>query len=129
MKRAYLAISYSDRSKFDSVINQLKTYFHSINVELLVFVDEYNFEPNQEKEMMETAFREIDKSDLLIAELSHKSIGAGIEIGYAFSKGKQIYYLRKKGAEYSFTAAGCSDFIIEYENEFQLIEKLEKLFS
>jgi len=129
MKRAYLAISYSDRSKFDLLISHLETYFHSINVELLVFVDEYNFEPNQEKEMMETAFREIDKSDFLIAELSHKSIGAGIEIGYAFSKGKQIYYLRGKGAEYSFTAAGCSDFIIEYENEFQLIEKLEKLFS
>ena len=124
-----MAISYSDRNKFDSEINILKTFFLQKNINLFVFVDEYNFESNQEKEMMETAFREIDKSDFLMAELSNKSIGAGIEMGYAISKGIKIYYIRKKGAEYSSTAAGCSDLIIEYENEIQLIEKLEKLLT
>ncbi len=74
--------------------------------------------------MMTTAFKAIDNSDFLIAELTHKSIGVGIEVGYAFSSNKPIIYVRQKGAEYSTTSAGCSRFIIEYENEKNLTEKV-----
>ena len=125
MKKAYLAISYSNRKLFDIEIDCLKSLFSEYKIELLVFVDKYNFNPNQETEMMKTAFKEIDSSDFLIAELTTKSIGVGIEIGYSFAKKKPIIYLRKIGSEYSTTASGSSDFIIEYENEFDLIEKME----
>ncbi len=76
--------------------------------------------------MMKIAFEEIDSADFLIAELSTKSIGVGIEIGYAFAKNKPIFYLRKKGTEYSTTAAGCSNFVIVYEDELDLIERVEE---
>ena len=76
--------------------------------------------------MMATAFKEIDNSDFLIAELTHKSIGVGIEIGYAFATKKPIIYVRQKGAEYSTTTAGCSVFVIEYENETDLVEKISQ---
>lgn len=84
-------------------------------------MDKYNFKPNQEKEMMKVAFEEIDSSDFLIAELTTKSIGVGIEIGYAFAKKKPIFYLRKKDSEYSTTASGCSVSVFEYENEIDLV--------
>ena len=127
MKKAYLAISYSNRKLFNKEVNRLKTFFKSKNIELLVFVDKYNFKPNQEKEMMQTAFQEIDNCDYLIAELTTKSIGVGIEIGYAFAQNIPIIYLYKIGADYSTTAAGSANHSISYNNEIDLIKKLHNL--
>jgi len=127
MEKAYFAISYSNRKRFDKEIESLKILFNKNDVELLVFVDKYNFKANQEKEMMKVAFEEIDSSDFLIAELTTKSIGVGIEIGYAYAKNKPIIYLRKKDSEYSTTASGCSNYVIEYETEFDLYNMMEKL--
>ncbi len=130
MKKGYLAISYSNRKKFDKEVNNLLSLFSENKMKLLVFVDKYNFQSNQEKEMMKVAFKEIDSSDFLIAELTTKSIGVGIEIGYAFTKKIPIFYLRKRASEYSTTAAGCSKYIIEYDDEIDLVEKMkQKLFS
>ena len=119
MKKAYLAISYSNRKLFNKEVNSLKNYLLTKNIELLVFVDKYNFAPNQEQEMMQTAFKEIDECDFLIAELTTKSIGVGIEIGYAFSQKKILIYLYKHNAEYSTTAAGTANYIIKYETSYQ----------
>ncbi len=127
MKKAYFAISYSNRKQFDKEVDSLQNLFNKNNIELFVFVDKYDFNANQEKEMMKVAFEEIDSSDFLIAELTTKSIGVGIEIGYAFAKEKPIFYLRKKDSEYSTTASGCSIYAIDYENELDLCNVMEKL--
>ena len=129
MKKAYLAISYSNRKLFDKEVKSLIEICKKNNIELLSFVDKYNFKEDEEKEMMKTAFLEINKSDFLIAELTTKSIGVGIEIGYARAKKKPIIYLRKKNSEYSTTASGSSNFNIEYENENDLIELMKNLLK
>jgi len=129
MKKGYLAISYSNRPLFDNEIESLKKLFKNNDLELLVFVDKYNFKANQEKEMMKTAFDEIDNSDFLIAELTTKSIGVGIEIGYAFAKKMPIIYLHKNNAVYSTTASGSSTYNVEYGNEFDLYKSMEKLLA
>ncbi len=126
MKKAYFAISYVNRKLFDKEVKGLLNLFQKNNIELLVFVDNYTFKEDQEKEMMKTAFEEIDSSDFLIAELTTKSIGVGIEIGYAYAKNKSIFYLYRKGSEYSTTASGCSNTIIAYENEQDLVKIMEK---
>ena len=127
MKRGYLAISYANRKLYDKEIDCLKNLFTKNNIELLVFVDKYNFKVNQEKEMMKTAFDEIDNCDFIIAELTTKSIGVGIEIGYAFAKNIPIIYLRNINAEYSTTAAGTSAYSLEYKNDIDLKISMEKL--
>ena len=127
MKKGYLAISYSYRKHFDKEIECLKKLFNKNNIELLVFVDKYDFKTYQEKKMMSTAFNEIDNADFLVAELTTKSIGVGIEIGYAFAKEIPIIYLRKKNAEYSTTASGSSTYTLEYESVIDLSELIEKL--
>ena len=129
MKKAYFAISYSNRNQFDIEVDSLKKLFTKYNIELLVFVDIYDFKPTEEKEMMQTAFEEIDSSDILIAELTTKSIGVGIEMGYAVAKNKPVFYLRKTTAEYSTTAAGSSEFSIKYNNEIDLVKKMEELLN
>lgn len=125
MKKAYLAISYSNRKLFDNEVNCLIKVCKNNKVKLLSFVDKYNFKENEENEMMKTAFREIDESDFLIAELTTKSIGVGIEIGYAYAKQKPIIYLRKKNSEYSTTAFGSSTYSIEYETKENLAELIQ----
>ena len=127
MKKAYLAISYSKRKNFDKEITALKNYLLRKEIDLLVFVDNYNFKPNEEQLMMQTAFTEIDSCDLLIAELTTKSIGVGIEIGYAFAKKIPIIYLYKEYATYSTTAAGSSSYIVKYKDEFDLIDRLSSI--
>ncbi len=129
MKKAYFAISYSNRYLFDKEIDIIQELFLKNNIELLVFVDKYKFSPNQEKEMMKVAFEEIDNSDFLVAELTTKSIGVGIEIGYAFAKNKPIFYLRKKDSEYSTTVSGCSTAIISYRDEFDLKETIGEILK
>jgi nucleoside 2-deoxyribosyltransferase len=129
MKKAYLAISYSNRKLFNKEVSSLIELCKMNDVELLSFVDKYNFKENEEKEMMKTAFLEIDKSDFLIAELTTKSIGVGIEIGYARAKGKPIIYLRKKNSEYSTTASGSSTYSIEYENEKDLMGLMKTILK
>lgn len=126
MKKGYFAISFADKGKFKTTIDYLIKQLAKIDVELLVFVDKYHFKPSQEKEMMATAFTEIDVSDFLIAELTHKSIGVGIEVGYAFSNKKPVIYVRQKKAKLSSTTAGCSDSIIEYDDENDLLIKVVK---
>ena len=129
MKTAYFGISKSNRVNFDKEINQLKKCLAKYSIELLVFVDKYEFTPNQEKEMMSIAFEEIDNSSFLIVELSKKAIGVGIEVGYAFAKQKPIIYIKQKNANHSTTVGGCTDYIIEYENEFHLSEEIEKIIN
>lgn len=129
MKKGYLAISYSNRKLFNNEVESLKMLFKKNDLELLVFVDKYNFKTNQEKEMMETAFREIDNADFLIAELTTKSIGVGIEIGYAVAKKMPVIYIRKKNAEYSTTASGSSTFSVEYENEIDLKKSIINILT
>jgi len=129
MKKAYFAISYANKEAFAKEIKSLTELLLKYGIELLVFVDTYNFRADQEKEMMQVAFREIDSVDFLIAELSTKSIGVGIEIGYAFAKKKPIFYLRKKGTEYATTASGSASVSIEYKDESELISKMKLALS
>ena len=127
MKTAYFGISKSNRVHFDKEINQLKKCLVKHSIKLLVFVDKYNFKLGQEKEMMTIAFEEIDSSNFLIVELTKKAIGVGVEVGYAFAKQIPIIYIKRKDANRSTTVEGCSDYSIEYENEFHLSEEIEKI--
>lgn len=125
MKKAYLAISYSRRKEFDVEVTALTQWLAQRGIDLFVFVDRYNFTGDQEVEMMATAFREIAESDLLIAELTHKAMGVGIELGYAFGQNIPIVYVRKTGAEHSTTAAGCADHIVTYSSPATLLEGMD----
>jgi nucleoside 2-deoxyribosyltransferase len=129
MKRAYFAVSFSNRKLFEADIAYLKTHLRSRQIKLLVFVDKYHYKSDEEQDMMEMAFKEIDTSDFLIAELTTKSIGVGIEIGYAYAKKKPIIYLRQKNAEYSTTASGSSDYNIEYKDKFDLVKQIDEVLD
>ncbi len=125
MKKAYLAIGYQSRSLLSAEVETIRTALRESNWDLCVFVDQYTFLPQQAAGMMQQAFEEIRRSDLLIAEVTEKAIGVGIEMGYAAAAKLPVWYLRKQLAEYSTTAAGTASTIIVYDNAADLAKKLK----
>ena len=57
----------------------MKAYI-SVSIEPFIFVDNYNFDLTQERQMMEQVMIDIENCDFLIAETSDKGIGIGIEV-------------------------------------------------
>jgi nucleoside 2-deoxyribosyltransferase len=127
--KAYISVSYKNRKSVDSEIEEIIQTLRESSISSLVFVDRYRFEPEQEHEMMKTAMSEIDSCDLLIAEVSDKGIGIGVEVGYAKAKGKPVVYLRHQNAEHSTTVSGVSDFQVIYSDITDLKQKLTQVIT
>lgn len=127
--QAYISISFNQRKSLDKVVKAIKETLVLLNIQPFVFVDNYNFDKTQEKEMMTTAFTEIGKADLLIAEVSDKAIGIGVEVGYARAMGIPAIYIRNKTSEHSTTVSGACNHSIIYHNENDLKQELEKFIS
>lgn len=128
---AYISVSFGRRKLADEVLMTIADTLNEFNVVPFIFVDHYNFELGQERQMMQQAMLDIDKCDLLIAETSEKGIGIGVEVGYAKAKGKHVIYVRQKDAEHSTTVSGISDFQVIYNEagdlSGQLVDTLSKV--
>ena len=127
--KAYVSISFSKRKEMKEELNSIIKLLSSHRINPFVFVDNFNFTSDQEKEMMNEAMNAIDDCDLLIAETSDKAIGIGVEVGYAKAKGKPVIYLRNEKAEHSTTASGISDFAVLYNGINDLEEKLQDVLT
>ncbi|MBN8674633.1 MAG: nucleoside 2-deoxyribosyltransferase [Chitinophagales bacterium] len=128
-RTAYIAISYSKRKELTEELTAIKEAVLASGINPFVFAEQFQFNPAQEKQMMQEAMRQIDAADLLIAETSDKAIGIGIEAGYAKAKGKSVIYLRNKKADHSTTLSGICDQQIIYENSIDLKEKLQIILN
>ena len=131
--KAYIAVSFSKRKLVDKEINSIVEVLNEWKISAFVFVDHYQFDKSQERQMMQQAMADLDNCDLLLAETSDKGIGIGIEVGYAKAKGKTIIYLRQKDTAHSTTVSGISDFQIVYNDSTdlkkQLAETVEQIIN
>jgi nucleoside 2-deoxyribosyltransferase len=98
--KAYFGISKSQRMHFNKEIEVIEQTLLDYNMSLNVFVDRHQFTSDQEKDMMNIAFKEIDDAEILIVELTNKAISVGVEVGYAKAKNKPIIYLKRKEARH-----------------------------
>lgn len=116
--RWYVAHSYKNRELQKELIDSISEGIKAIGDDVFVFTREYSdFGPSKEKEMMSAAMQEMDKSDGLIAEVSTKEIGVGLEVGYFAAQKKPIIYIFNKSSEISTTVLGVSSAFIAYESE------------
>ena len=125
--QAYISISFSKKNELEKEVQAIKNALGKFGISGFVFVDEYQFSAKQEKKMMQKAMEDVEKSAILIAEVSEKGIGIGIEVGYAKAKNIPVIYVRNSSSEHSTTVSGIADFKIIYENVIDLEEKLEKI--
>lgn len=72
---------------------------------------------------------EIEASDLMIADVSAPSTGAGIEMGWANASGTPIIALYEKGSVPSTVVKYLTETVIEYENGEDLVQKLSAVIS
>lgn len=126
---AYISVSFSKRKFLKDEFNTLNETLNEFQITPFVFVDHYNFNNDQEKEMMEQAVNDIDNCQILIAEVSEKGIGIGVEVGYAKALGKTIIYMRNTNSEHSTTVSGISDYQIVYKDLNDLKNQLKRVLQ
>lgn len=81
------------------------------------------------KELMKRAKEEIEKSDVLLIDMTHKPTGRAIEAGIAFAQNKKIISIMKKGTKIKDTTRGISDAVIEYDEIKDIVNPLISLFN
>lgn len=129
LMQAYIAVSYNKRKELQPVLDTIREALITQSITPLLFAELYIFNPSEEREMMRQAFAAIDSCDFLIAEVSDKAIGVGIETGYAKAKNKKIIYLRHKQAEHSTTLSGTADRAVIYTGTEDLKKQLAAILK
>jgi nucleoside 2-deoxyribosyltransferase len=124
MPTAFVSASYHDRDDLAPALDAITAALELCGVQPCIFIREYTFAPGDERAMMDATRRELNRADLLIAEVTHKAIGVGIEIGCAAALGKPVIYLRRAGSPYSTTVGGIASQAITYSGPDDLREQL-----
>lgn len=83
--------------------------------------DEINKEMNSK--------RIIKESDLVIAEVSLPTTGLGIELGWADYAQTPILCIYQEGYQYTSSLKFITDYFIEYKDEVDMINKIEKFLK
>jgi 2'-deoxynucleoside 5'-phosphate N-hydrolase len=96
----------------------------SVGIEPYNFVIAYPEPFSTSKQLMQTAKTEISNCDALLFDATEKSTGRAIEIGIAYTLGKKIIVIAKKGTEIRDTLAGVADLIVEYDQIEDIIDPL-----
>ncbi len=82
-------------------------------------------------ERYKRAFLKVGEADLIIAEMSERSDGAGMEIKDAEYKGKPVVVVARRGVKVSNLIMGCPAVRekIDYESNSKLIKKLSGVLN
>lgn len=90
-------------------------------------VENYQKKFDSPKDLMQRAREEILNCDGLMIDITEQSPGKIIEAGIAFSSGKKIIVLVKKGLAVRETVKGIADAVIEYEQLEDIVLPLRQL--
>lgn len=115
------------QKELKEAIDTIKKAVEAVGCTPFVFIEQYTFDITQEREMMQRALLDIDKSCCLLAETTDKGIGIGIEAGYAKAQGKLVVYLRKSEVSHSTTMSGMADYCVLYRDTKDLSEQLSSV--
>lgn len=124
MRTAFVSASYAHRAILSAELDAIVFAVEAHGLAAHVFIRAYDFSPHQAQAMMAATLRDVRAADLLIAEVSHKAIGVGIEIGLAAAWGKPIVYVRHASAEPSTTVSGLAAATVVYRDAADLRARL-----
>lgn len=113
--RIYITSSFEDSRK---EIERLCSIVKLAGFEDFSFIrDIENYEKifDDPKRLMKSAEDEIKKSDALLIDMTDKPTGRAIEAGMAYSLGKKIIVIMKRGTKIKDTTRGIANYIVEYD--------------
>ena len=79
------------------------------------------------EEMMRMTFKQIEQSDVVVANVTHWPIGVGVECGYAYAKGIPIISICPADAKMANTVGGLARHIIKYKSYDDLGKQLTSI--
>lgn len=118
MMKVFIGIKYYKDGRNTKLIKELKDIIKSLGHQPYSFTDEGYID--DEKEMIQRVLQELDKSDIVLLEVSESSFGVGIEAGYAFAKNKKIITIVNESRSISRTLKGTSSHYLSYKNLLDL---------
>jgi 2'-deoxynucleoside 5'-phosphate N-hydrolase len=123
--KVFIAVSYEGKERLSKEIDTLEEACRQAGFEFITYVRK-QITAQDEKKLMDTTFSEITTSDIIIAEVSEKVIGVGIEIGYAKALNKKIIYIHSADSERSTTVGGTANIEITYSDYKDLFGKIKQ---
>lgn len=127
--RIYITVSFQEGKNKDEIEN-LCTLVKSAGFEDFCFIrDVENYQKvfNDPSELMNRAKKEIRKSECLLVDMTNKPTGRAIEAGIAYTMGKKVIVIMKKGTQIKDTTRGISTTVIEYDKIDEIVEPLSQL--
>lgn len=124
---AFVSVSYAQRAAMRPALDAIRAACESAGLHAHIFVAAYDFAPDDARAMMDQAQADIRAARLLIAEVTHKAIGVGIEVGFAAALHKPVIYLRHADAARSTTVDGIADYALAYASPDDLRDRLARL--
>jgi len=131
MSKVYLAvpiIANRDLNKARFLSRMIEDIGHEIVSKWVARTDPgFSMTP---QEVFERDTKGVKECDILVAEVSERSHGVGMEIMLAHMEGKKVICLFKKGAVVSRMIRGLPEaLLIEYASEREVVEKLKELLG
>ncbi len=124
MATAFVSVSYAHHCALSAELDAIAGALSAHGITAHIFVRAYTFAPDDARAMMAAALRDLHAADLLIAEVTHKAIGVGVEVGMAAALGKPVIYVRHADAEPSTTVGGLAAAHITYRDAADLEAQL-----
>ncbi len=123
--KVFITASFGDTKE---EIERLCSAVKAANLEDFCFVrDVENYQKvfDNPKDLMKRAKLEVEKSDALLIDMTDKPTGRMIEVGMAYSLGKKIIVIMKRGTQIKDTTRGIADITIEYDKIEDITDKLK----
>lgn len=129
MATAFVSVSYAHHRALSAELDAIAVALGAHGITARIFVRDHAFAPEDACTMMAAALRDLRAADLLIAEVTHKAIGVGIEVGMAAALGKPVVYVRHADAEPSTTVGGLAAATITYQHAADLRTQLSETLA
>lgn len=120
--KAYITCPVSHTQERLNLLPEIEEVVKSKGIDAFVFKV-----GGKASEIFERDYKQLESCDLLIAEVSERSHGVGVEIGLSYNLGLLRILLIEKGNTVSKLVEGMPNTsILEYESVSDLKEKLSK---
>ena len=129
MATAFVSVSYAHYRALSAELDAIAAVLSAHGITARIFVRDYAFAPEDTRAMMAAALHDLRTADLLIAEVTHKAIGVGIEVGMAAALDKPILYVRHRDSEPSTTVGGLAAAAITYRDAADLRTQLSETMA